>query len=129
MLEQARLVVPDPAGARAVLVEATPFTLGRQAGNQLVLSDADVSRVHAEILHDGERYTLTDKGSRFGTFVNGGKIEGTHVLAHGDQIQLGSVARPPLEFQIVSDEITRSPSGPKRKSMRTAERGPSAATS
>jgi serine phosphatase RsbU (regulator of sigma subunit) len=108
MSGQARLVVPDPAGARAVVVEDTPFTLGRQAGNQLVLSDADVSRVHAEIVADGDRYVISDKGSRFGTFVNGGKLDGPHVLAHGDHIQLGSVARPPLEFQIVSDEITRT---------------------
>jgi serine phosphatase RsbU (regulator of sigma subunit) len=108
MAEQARLMVQDGTGTHPVVLETIPFSIGRNRENQLVLSDADVSRQHAEITRDGDRYILTDRNSRFGTYVNGRKIEGPHALAHGDHIQVGTTARPPLEFQIVSSEITRT---------------------
>jgi serine phosphatase RsbU (regulator of sigma subunit) len=71
-----------------VEIARTPFTLGRQSDNDLVLLDNRVSRSHARIVQDAEGFRLEDSGSRHGTFVNGERTT-SHVLASGDQINLG----------------------------------------
>ncbi|MEP7027788.1 MAG: SpoIIE family protein phosphatase [Candidatus Eisenbacteria bacterium] len=104
-MDEARLVVPQPGGFRTVPVTKFPFRLGRHHENELVLSEADVSRHHAEVLREGERYFVADTNSRFGTYLNGEKID-RGALVHGDQIQLGSPNHPPIEFQLVSAEMS-----------------------
>jgi len=70
-----RLVLIDPNGARRkVEVASTPFRMGRQAGNELVLRDSRVSRQHAQIVAAEGKYLLEDSGSRHGTFVNGERV-------------------------------------------------------
>ncbi len=63
--------------------------LGRDASNNVQLHDTEVSRHHAEIRLVGDDYTISDLGSSNGTFVNGQRTR-QHVLASGDQVQLGS---------------------------------------
>jgi ABC-type multidrug transport system ATPase subunit/pSer/pThr/pTyr-binding forkhead associated (FHA) protein len=65
-------------------------TVGRDATEcQLVLEQAVVSRRHAEIEVDGQgRATVTDLGSRQGTFVNGERIE-RRELKDGDRVGFG----------------------------------------
>src|SRR4051794_3904151 len=78
-----------PGAGRTVEVEGTEFTIGREAGVDLVLSDGKASRRHAalRVLPDG-RATLYDLGSSNGTFVNGRRIQST-LLQGGEQIQIG----------------------------------------
>src|SRR5690348_9531060 len=78
-----------PGAGRTVNVEGTEFTIGREAGVDLVLSDGKASRRHAalRVLPDG-RATLYDLGSSNGTFVNGQRIQST-LLQGGEQIQIG----------------------------------------
>src|SRR3954447_17708807 len=78
-----------PGAGRTVEVEGTEFTIGREAGVELVLSDGKASRRHAalRVLPDG-RATLYDLGSSNGTFVNGRRIQST-LLQGGEQIQIG----------------------------------------
>lgn len=84
-----RLVVRDQAGnAREFIISKTPFTLGRQPENDLVLLDNRISRQHARILGDGEAWTLEDAASRHGTYVNGERVEICQ-LKDGDVISLG----------------------------------------
>jgi serine phosphatase RsbU (regulator of sigma subunit) len=84
-----RLVVRDAAGnEREVEIHRTPFTLGRQTDNDLVLLDSRISRHHARITQGEEGYVIEDAESRHGTFVNGQQVR-SHVLATGDQISLG----------------------------------------
>jgi sigma-B regulation protein RsbU (phosphoserine phosphatase) len=71
-----------------VEINRSPFTLGRQSDNDLVLLDNRISRSHARIVQDEEGYRLEDTGSRHGTFVNSERIT-SHLLANGDQINLG----------------------------------------
>ena len=104
-MDEARLVVPQGAGFRTVAVTRFPFRLGRHHENDLVLEEGDVSRHHAEIIKEGDRYVLSDTNSRFGTFLNGAKVE-REPLVHGDQIQLVSASHPALEFQLVSAEMS-----------------------
>lgn len=84
-----RLVVRDASGTeREVEIAKTPFTLGRQSDNDLVLLDNRISRHHATILRGPEGYQIEDAGSRHGTLVNGERVS-TVVLNSGDQINLG----------------------------------------
>ena len=92
-MDEARLVVPQPGGFRTVPLARFPFRIGRHHENDLVLAEADVSRHHAELTREGERFYVADTNSRFGTYLNGEKID-RHVLVHGDQIQLGSPNHP-----------------------------------
>ncbi|MBI1982787.1 MAG: FHA domain-containing protein, partial [Acidobacteria bacterium] len=84
-----RLIVRDASGSeREVEITRTPFTLGRQSDNDLVLHDHRISRSHARIVQDAEGYRVEDVESRHGTFVNGERIT-SRVLVSGDQINLG----------------------------------------
>jgi S1-C subfamily serine protease len=78
-----------PGSGRTVKVEGTEFTIGREAGVDLVLTDGKASRRHAalRVLPDG-RATLYDLGSSNGTFVNGRRIQST-LLQGGEEIQIG----------------------------------------
>src|SRR5947209_4902184 len=67
-----RLIVRDASGNdRELEIARTPFTLGRQGDNELVLFDNRISRRHARIIKDERGYVLQDTESRHGTFVNG----------------------------------------------------------
>jgi sigma-B regulation protein RsbU (phosphoserine phosphatase) len=84
-----RLIVIEPNGTRrAVIVTASPFRIGRQAGNELTLRDGRVSRQQAQIVIENGRLMLEDMDSRHGTFVNGEKIL-RHELKPKDCIDFG----------------------------------------
>lgn len=65
-------------------------TLGRQIGNDIVFQEEFLSRFHAEIIHENDKYILVDKESTSGTFVNGRKIDRC-VLNSGDLISLANI--------------------------------------
>jgi sigma-B regulation protein RsbU (phosphoserine phosphatase) len=75
------------------------FLIGRRGTADLPLNSADVSREHAEIVRDGDCYRLRDRGSRYGTFVNGEQVT-DHTLAAGDTIRLGRVGSVELVFSL-----------------------------
>jgi pSer/pThr/pTyr-binding forkhead associated (FHA) protein len=68
----------------------TVTTLGRQIGNDIVFQEEFLSRFHAEIVHENEKYILIDRDSTSGTFVNGRKIDRC-VLNSGDLIALANI--------------------------------------
>jgi pSer/pThr/pTyr-binding forkhead associated (FHA) protein len=74
------------------ILEGAVTTIGRHPTCQVVVSDPThvVSRLHARIECDGPHYTLHDNGSANGTYVNGRRINGPHLLTHNDRIGLGS---------------------------------------
>jgi pSer/pThr/pTyr-binding forkhead associated (FHA) protein len=65
-------------------------TLGRQIGNDIVFQEEFLSRFHAEIIHENDKYILVDKESTSGTFVNGRRIDRC-VLNSGDLISLANI--------------------------------------
>lgn len=65
-------------------------TLGRQIGNDIVFQEEFLSRFHAEIILENDKYVLLDKNSTSGTFVNGRKIDRC-VLNSGDLIALANI--------------------------------------
>ena len=66
------------------------ITLGRQLENDIVFHEDFLSRFHAEIVYENEKYVLYDKDSTSGTFVNGKKINRC-VLNSGDLISLANI--------------------------------------
>ena len=83
-----RFSVQDDLGTRVAVIATTPFTIGRGTGHDLQVAGADVSRDHAHVVVQDSRYTLQDRNSKFGTFVNGVRVS-EHTLAHGDRVELG----------------------------------------
>jgi pSer/pThr/pTyr-binding forkhead associated (FHA) protein len=71
---------------------ASPFTIGRAEDNDLTLEKPTVSRHHAVVTEEGDRWFVEDRGSFNGTFLNGGRLQpGVKVpVRHGDRIGLGS---------------------------------------
>jgi len=85
------LTVISPGGDRdRVDIGSFPFLIGRQAGNQLVLRDSRISRVHARLVNRGAQIIIEDCGSTHGLFVNSERVEAERVLAAGDVIRFGS---------------------------------------
>src|SRR5438105_13279316 len=83
-----RLIVTDALGRRIVPIDKPVFSLGRRSESDLRLPGADISRLHAEIVREGDAFVLHDRQSTFGTFVNDEKIESRR-LASGDRVRLG----------------------------------------
>lgn len=67
----------------------TETQMGKGPRNDIVIADPAVSASHALIKVEGKTYTVSDLGSRNGTFLNGEKIDGPRNLNHGDVIGLG----------------------------------------
>lgn len=95
----ATLEVVDALGRRVVPIDRQPFQIGRRETNDLRLAGSEVSREHAEILNESGRFTIRDKNSRYGTFVNGEQIT-ERALAHGDRVRLGRSGGAELVFLV-----------------------------
>src|SRR5581483_9664906 len=65
-----------------------PVIIGRQAGATLQIANASVSRRHAMIEKDGDKFFIADLDSRNGTFVNDLPIK-KRELQHGDRVRIG----------------------------------------
>jgi pSer/pThr/pTyr-binding forkhead associated (FHA) protein len=64
--------------------------IGRMLDNDLVIQDSLVSRHHAEIHLEGNKYKIVDKNSTGGTYINNKKIK-VSSLYSGDVILLANV--------------------------------------
>ncbi len=101
-MPDARLKVTDAQGRRFFPLEKEVFTIGRRTAADLQIGSTDVSRDHAEILRNGSQYVLRDRGSRYGTFVNGEQVT-ERTLLSGDKIRLGRTEAIELVFQGTGD--------------------------
>lgn len=70
-------------------LEGDQLTIGRDSTNGVSINDPEVSRRHARLTFQGGKYVLEDLGSTNGTFVNGQRLSGPHVLKAGDVVALG----------------------------------------
>jgi ABC-type multidrug transport system ATPase subunit/pSer/pThr/pTyr-binding forkhead associated (FHA) protein len=74
--------------------------IGRALENELVVSDLQVSRYHAEFkAHPDGRYEIVDLGSHNGTYVNGQPIQ-RHLLGPNDIVGVGHST-----FRLVGDRL------------------------
>ncbi len=98
----ARLVVLGESGdpTETISITKAPVVIGRMSTSDVVLSDPNVSRRHAELRRTGDRWMLVDLGSTNGTTVNG-KLAREHELEHGDRLMFGSTK---LRFEAGAEE-------------------------
>jgi pSer/pThr/pTyr-binding forkhead associated (FHA) protein len=78
-----------PTPGKTFPLEGDVLTIGREASNAVAINDAEVSRKHTQLVLQGGKYVITDLGSTNGTFVNGQRLTGQHVLQPGEIISLG----------------------------------------
>jgi predicted component of type VI protein secretion system len=70
-------------------LEGDQLMIGRDSTNGVAINDAEVSRRHARLTFQGGKYVVEDLGSTNGTFVNGQRLSGPHVLKAGDVVAFG----------------------------------------
>ncbi|WP_224248688.1 FHA domain-containing protein [Hyalangium gracile] len=86
------LVVRHPDGSETEHELTGELKIGRQDGNDLILSEGGVSRQHARLYVEGGKVVLEDLGSANGTYVDEERIEGPTVLTPQSQVVLGDYA-------------------------------------
>jgi Inner membrane component of T3SS, cytoplasmic domain/Domain of unknown function (DUF1707) len=86
-----------PAGAKS------SFTIGRDVGCDLVLSDMTVSRNHAGLRREAGGWVLSDAGSMNGTRLNGWRVTEPVPVRAGDEVMFGALT-------LVVTEHAREPS-------------------
>jgi pSer/pThr/pTyr-binding forkhead associated (FHA) protein len=90
MTSQFQLIMRSgPTPGAAFMLEGDQLTIGRDATNDIVINDAEVSRRHARLTFQGGKYVLEDLGSTNGTFVNGQRLAGPRVLKAGEVVSFG----------------------------------------
>ncbi len=77
--------------SQMLLQSQNVWTIGRNRGAALSLSDCKLSRRHAVILYDADGFYLIDLNSLNGSYVNGDRVQQRHHLKDGDRVCLGSV--------------------------------------
>src|SRR5215470_14478061 len=83
------LVFVHGSEQKNIVLNRTPFTVGRKVDKDLVIADPRVSRDHAQIMQDGQDFFIEDLGSKHGTFVNGERIQ-RQKLERGDRLEFGA---------------------------------------
>ncbi len=88
-------------------VDGSPLTIGSQAaedGRSIVVGSdmPGVSRRHCSVMRQNGQCVLEDY-SRYGTFLNGHRIEGSTILRIGDSVRIGS---PGFEFLMITTDET-----------------------
>ncbi len=77
-------------GDDLVVVDRSPFRVGRRGDNHFQVVQGDISGRHAEFRYDGTRWWLCDCHSTNGTFVNGQRVSGEAPLSVGDTIHIAT---------------------------------------
>lgn len=82
------IAISGPAAGQEIRITAKQFTIGRSGTSNLQLEGLLVSRRHALVAFENNRYVLYDRNSTNGTYVNARRVA-QHILQSGDQIQIG----------------------------------------
>ena len=119
MVSQFQLIMRSgPTPGASFTLEGDQLTVGRDATNEIVINDAEISRRHARLTFQGGKYVLEDLGSTNGTFVNGQRLAGPRVLKAGEVVQFG-------EQIMLVFEVTTMDAGATMVSPRVATAVPS----
>src|SRR3979490_3001692 len=83
------LVLVQGNEQKNIVLNRSPFNVGRKVDKDLVIADPRVSREHAQIIRGGEGFFRIDQGSKHGTFVNGERIQ-RQKLERNDRLEFGA---------------------------------------
>jgi phosphoserine phosphatase RsbU/P len=73
---------------RSIVLNHTPFTIGRRVDKDLVIPDPRVSRDHALITSENGEFFVIDQGSKLGTYLNGERVQ-RKKLQRNDRLEFG----------------------------------------
>ncbi|MCH7480644.1 MAG: FHA domain-containing protein [Chloroflexi bacterium] len=114
-----------PSPGKVFALSTNEVVLGRDIDNEVVINDAEISRRHTRLLIQEGGYVVEDLGSTNGTFVNGQKITGSHVLEPGQTIRLGENVT--LSYEIAGFDSDATIASGQRKPAAAAPPPPAAA--
>ena len=97
---------------REIKITVPEFIIGRGEGAHLRPASDMVSRQHCSIKVADGKVTVSDMGSRNGSYVNGEKLEKPYVAKSGDRIRVGR-----LQFELVMDPVKPGAKKPKVKDV------------
>jgi phosphoserine phosphatase RsbU/P len=83
------LVLVQGNEQKNIVLNRSPFSVGRKVDKDLVIADPRVSRDHALIVLEEDGFFLVDQGSKHGTFVNGERIQ-RQKLERNDRLEFGA---------------------------------------
>jgi pilus assembly protein CpaF len=90
-----------------LLFDKPEVTIGRLAGNDIVLNKGNVSKYHSKLVLKDGKYIVVDLKSTNGTYVNGKKITAPQVVKPSDKIYIGdyilNVDAPPEDMEAQDD--------------------------
>jgi predicted component of type VI protein secretion system len=92
---------PNPG--ETYLLTGNEISIGRDATNQIVINDTEVSRRHARLILQGDTYLFQDLGSTNGSFVNAKRLMGPRLLHSGEVITLGQSIK--LVYEVVQPDL------------------------
>jgi len=93
------LVMTQPLSGQEFILDRASLVIGRTQENDIVLNHKSISRHHAKVIRDGDRYVVVDLESANGVRVNGVEYERVE-LQSGDVVELGHVR---LRFATADD--------------------------
>ena len=96
-----------PTPGKLFPLDKPELLIGRELVNDIVVSDADVSRKHARLLQQGDVWLVEDLASTNGTYVNGNRLSAPQHLQPGDQIKLGETIELLFEVLPAAAQVTR----------------------
>src|ERR1700739_1117628 len=83
------LVLVQGNEQKNIVLNRTPFSVGRKVDKDLVIADPRVSRDTPRIVLEAEGFFLVDQGSKNGTFVNGERVQ-RQKLERNDRLEFGA---------------------------------------
>lgn len=102
-----RLVMRSgPSVGKVYPLDKAELFVGRDLNNDIVINDPEISRRHSRFYGQGNGYVLEDLGSTNGTFVNGQRLLGPHILRPGDTVTFGERLSLVFESAEVDQDAT-----------------------
>jgi sigma-B regulation protein RsbU (phosphoserine phosphatase) len=99
---RAVLTYSNSEGAHTFSLDQPSVSIGRNPGQDLVLTDSFVSRRHAVLRQTATGFEIEDLASSHGTYLNGARVS-TALLRSGDFLQFGSPGSMKLGFHIFDE--------------------------
>ena len=96
VLEVVRGNLPE----KIYFLKTRTYLIGRARHNDLALSEPSISKVHARIFHENDKFMVEDMGSLHGVYVNAAKISKIE-LTPGSLVQVGNVT---LKFSLLGSD-------------------------
>jgi len=113
------IILEGSGVSQRIVLDHSPFTVGRRMDNDLCVPEPHVSRLQARIIRQRDDWYIEDRSSSSGTFVNGERIT-RHKLQPNDKIEFGAgnplclrfvAQRPPEAREFMTQFATVKPVG------------------